>query len=183
MADITLTNHFFHRRSAWIQCKKFPISLIILVFTSDVNSKHSFELKKKVTCTYFGLINGVWLETGLWLKIGMFGWKILLQEQRWAGALGLWGLGLSHTGPSVLLPGPGWVMLPEMLFCVWKEQRVVTGFKFWLIAFASGFMIETGSRDCPNYHPIQLPDPLPERPLWENTSLCRERLSILLPKF
>lgn len=78
--------------------------------------------------------------------------------------------GLSHTGPSVPPPGPGWKRPPEMLLSVWKEQRKITAFMFWLTAFDSGFMIKTGSWSPHHGHPIQLPDLFPDCLLWENYS-------------
>lgn len=58
-------------------------------------------------------------------------------------------------------------------------SRLITGFIFWLIAFNSGFMVKTASRNPHNCPPIQVPYSFPEYPLWKNYSICLKCISTL----
>ena len=181
MANITITEHFkWCRQKLCIKkfLKKFLISFRVLLSVTMWTLSIILNWRKWLAYT-LTLLNGAWPETGRWLKMRKFGWRTLLPGQGWTGVLGSWAQGLSHTGSSVSFPGPGWKMLPEMLLCVWKEQREITGFIFGLIAFDSGFMVKTDSRNPHNCHRIRLSDPFPGCLLWENCSTCLKRISTL----
>lgn len=122
--------HCWKKKNAWFpldSCYRWQQELSCYVWALSI----VLNFNNKTTCIYFGLIKECLVRNWVVAQNGHVWVKDWAPGRDGPGALGSWSQDLSHTGPSVPLPGPGWKTCPELL-CVWKEHREITAFTFWL---------------------------------------------------
>lgn len=139
VASITTDNHFFTEGLR----NEFPISFRLLLFVTMWTLTIVFNLRKKNDLCILWPYKMVHRQKlGWWLKIGMFGWKILLPGQGWVGPLGFGDKASPHR--SICLSS--WSRMKDVsrndaLYLQETERGKKKGFIFWLTAFDSGYFL------------------------------------------